>query len=170
MSQVSMPMRILFLVLKPGSSSNSTSSKGTTSTTQTSPGSSAGTVSSGAAVPLAPLTEQFLSTLPAPVASALRDHRVLVVLFTNGGSAVDLIDQSELATLNQGGSVVTTIATPDQMANYGPIAIPTAVQQTPSFVIINPAREAVVFSGFVDTDTLNLQIQAALAVPAPVGA
>lgn len=170
-----MPMRIVlvvavlfallyFIVLKHGSST--TRSTSGSSTTQTSSGTSTGTSGVNGFSTLAPLTSQLLASLPAPVSTALRNHQVLVVLFSDGQSPVDLIDQSQLSAVAQGGSVVTAIATPSQMAAYAPIAIPAGVQQVPSFVIVNPARQAEVLTGFVDSGTLELQVQAALAVPA----
>jgi hypothetical protein len=127
-----------------GSSSSSTSSATATKT---------------AAVAAHPnLTSQQLAGLPKPVAHALRQHKVLALLFANGHSADDVRTRAALRkVMTFEGAVYVHAAPLSQITRYAAITQSTGadVQQSPTIVVIDRDLKARTLVGFSDSEAID---------------
>jgi hypothetical protein len=104
-----------------------------------------------------------LKGLPKPVATALRKHQVLVLLFWNGRSADDQAVHSALKHVDRWNGRVSVQSAPiSRIARYGRIARGVDVQQSPTVVIADPQLRAETLVGYVDAATIDQAVVDAL--------
>jgi hypothetical protein len=111
----------------------------------------AGAPGAAAAVPA-----QDLKGLPKPVRRAIRQDKVLVLLFWNEKSADDRAVHKSLAKVRtHGGRVFVSSAPLKQISKYGRIARGVSVEQSPTIVIADRNLKAETLVGYVDPTTIN---------------
>lgn len=124
----------------------------------TTAGSAAAAVAPGTgSAPAPPLSPAALKRLPAPVARALRERDVLVLLFHDGGrSADDRAVRRAVAHIGgERGRVRTHVAKLDAIARYAPLTRGAAVSQSPTVVVVDAQRKLETLVGFVDRGTIQ---------------
>ncbi len=96
---------------------------------------------------------------------ALRQHRVLAMLFYNPASPDDRAVDQELATLPGHQGRVVKLAVPiSEVSDYLVVTNQVNVTESPTLVLINPAAQASTILGFADTFELAQRVDDALAV------
>ena len=114
----------------------------------------------GSASQPAPITKQALARLPKDVRGAVRDRKVMVLLFYNNRSIDDRAVRRELAGVDKRGKQVFVDAHwIKSVARYQAITRGAQVVQSPTVVIVDRNLKAQTLVGFVDTETID---QAAL--------
>ena len=104
-----------------------------------------------------------LKGLPKPVAAALRQNQVLVLLFWNGRSADDKAVHAALKRVDRWNGRVSVQSAPiSRIARYGRIARGVDVQQSPTVVVADPNLQAETLVGYVDAATINQAVVDAL--------
>jgi hypothetical protein len=97
-----------------------------------------------------------LKGLPKPVATALRRHKVLVLLFWNGRSADDKAVHAALKRVDRWNGRVSVQSAPiAKIADYGRIARGVDVEQSPTVVVADPLLRAETLVGYVDARTID---------------
>ena len=92
-----------------------------------------------------------LKGLPKPVATALRKHQVLVLLFWNGRSADDKAVHAALKRVDRWNGHVSVQSAPiAKISRYGRIARGVDVQQSPTVVVADRNLQAETLVGYVD--------------------
>jgi hypothetical protein len=111
-----------------------------------------GTANAGAATPPA----QDLKGLPKPVRNAIRDDKVLVLLFWNEKSADDRAVRAALSKVDRwDGRVFVKAAPLKQISQYGRIARGVSVEQSPTVVVADRDLKAETLVGYVDHTTID---------------
>jgi hypothetical protein len=114
----------------------------------------------GSSTQPAPITKEALARLPKDVRGAVRDHKVMVLLFYNNRSIDDRAVRRELADVNKRGRQVFVDAHwIKSVARYQAITRGAEVVQSPTVVVVDRNLKAQTLVGFVDTETID---QAAL--------
>ena len=104
-----------------------------------------------------------LKGLPKPVATALRKHQVLVLLFWNGRSADDKAVHAALKRVDRWNGHVSVQSAPiAKISRYGRIARGVDVQQSPTVVVADRNLQAETLVGYVDAATINQAVVDAL--------
>lgn len=108
------------------------------------------------------------STMSAPtvatVLTALKDDKVVAILFYNGASADDLAVKQELSTVSTDGGKVVKVAVPlSQLTNFALVTQQVPVVTAPTFVVIDAAKQATSITGFADTLAIQQLVAAAVA-------
>ena len=104
-----------------------------------------------------------LKGLPKPVRKAIRQDKVLVLLFSNGKSADDLAVQAALKKVDRrDGRVFVHTAPLKRISRYGRIARGVSVEQSPSVVVADRNLLADTLVGYVDRTTINQAVTDAL--------
>ena len=94
--------------------------------------------------------------LPRPVAKAVKQHKVMALLFWNGRSADDHAVRAAFRhVLRFRGAVFAHVAPLDAIARYSKITQGADVQQSPTVVVVDRDMKATTLVGYVDTDTIN---------------
>ena len=97
-----------------------------------------------------------LKGLPKPVRRALRNNKVLVLLFWNGKSADDKAVHAALKKIDRwDGRVSVQTASIRKIAKYGRIARGVDVEQSPTIVVTDPELRADTLVGYVDKTTIE---------------
>jgi hypothetical protein len=136
-----------------GSTSSSSSSTAAKS------GTSAARVPAGAVA----VSAAQVAGLPAPVARAVRRHKVEALLFWNGRSADDDAVRAAFRKVETfHGAVATHVAPIKTIARYGKITRGADVQQSPTVVVVDRKLRATTLVGYVDADTINQAVVDAL--------
>jgi hypothetical protein len=92
-----------------------------------------------------------LKGLPKPLRAAIRDNKILVVLFSNGRSYDDKAVEKAVAKINKwDGRVYVHTAPLRKISNYGRIARGVDVEQSPTVVVADRALHAETLVGYVD--------------------
>jgi hypothetical protein len=106
---------------------------------------------------------QGLKGLPKPVRRAIRQDKVLVLLFWNEKSADDRAVHRSLAKVRtHDGRVFVRSAPLKQISRYGRIARGVSVEQSPTIVIADRDLKAETLVGYVDATTINQAVVDAL--------
>jgi len=97
-----------------------------------------------------------LKGLPKPLREAIREEKVLVVLFSNGKSYDDKAVEKELTKVNRwDGRVYVHTAPLAKISRYGRIARGVNVEQSPTVVVADRTLRAETLVGFVDRNTID---------------
>jgi hypothetical protein len=109
----------------------------------------------------APPPEPRVEDVPGPVADALADEKVVVLLFTGTAAADDQATARHFATLSQLGSGVKTFrAGISDVGRYAGIVAQLGVTQAPSIVIVRPDLRAVPpIEGYVESQYLLQRVK-----------
>ncbi len=121
--------------------------------------------------PVAAIAPEQLAKLPSSVASAIKDHKVLVlaVLSDKGKHWRPMADddryvRNTLKKVNRyDGEVLVKQVPLQKIDDYGLIVNDLKVNQTPSLVVVDTALKANVIEGYVDRVTINQAIADARA-------
>ena len=95
--------------------------------------------------------------VPAGVARALAQRKVIALLFTLEGAADDSATRSALRSLKTGSKSKVAVFT-DSIANvgrYSRLVGSLGISQVPSVVIVDTNRQAQLLEGYVDSGTLR---------------
>jgi hypothetical protein len=100
--------------------------------------------------------EVSLDGLPKPVANAVEQGKVMVLLFWNPKSADDRAVRRSLRGVDRwGGDVYVKAAPVKSVSRYGRITRGADVQQSPTVVVVDRNLRAEALVGFVDTPTID---------------
>lgn len=110
-----------------------------------------GKAEAGAAEPA-----QDLKGLPKPIRKAIRDNKILVVLFSNGRSYDDKAVEEALKKVNKwDGRVYVHTAPLRRISRYGRIARGVNVEQSPTVVVADRSLKAETLVGYVDRGRID---------------
>jgi hypothetical protein len=99
---------------------------------------------------------QDLKGLPKPVRKAIRDDKILVMLFSNGKSYDDRAVEKALTKINRwDGRVFVHTAPLRKISRYGRIARGVSVEQSPTVVVADRQLRAETLVGYVDRTTID---------------
>jgi hypothetical protein len=94
--------------------------------------------------------------LPAPVAKAIQERKVLALLFTNRHSADDrAVDRALRSVHHFDGRVFTREVPLSTISRYGRITRGADVQQSPTVVVVDRDLKATTLVGYVDGVTIE---------------
>src|SRR5215213_6988891 len=104
--------------------------------------------------------------LPLPVAKAVAEHKILVLLFWNPKAADDRMVRRELRSVGSRHrkEVVVHIADVKNISRYAPVTRGANVEQSPSVVVVGRDRQATVLEGFTDRETIRQAVFDALRI------
>jgi hypothetical protein len=106
--------------------------------------------------PGSPVTKETLAALPKDVRKAVRDRKVLVLLFYNNRSDDDKAVRRELRQVNRYGKQVFVDAHwIKSVARYQLITRGVNVDQSPTVVVADKNLKAETLVGYVDHETIN---------------
>ena len=106
--------------------------------------------------PGSPVTKEALRALPKDVRKAVRDRKVLVMLFYNNRSYDDKAVRRELHQVNRYGKQVFVDAHwIKSVAKYQAITRGADVEQSPTVVVADANLKAETLVGYVDHETIN---------------
>jgi len=104
-----------------------------------------------------------LAGVPAPVAKAIGEGKVVVLLFWHPKSADDRAVRNALRRVDGwSGRVYKQAAPIGSISKYGRITRGAEVEQSPTVVVVDPELRAETLVGFVDTPTIEQAIVDAL--------
>jgi hypothetical protein len=99
---------------------------------------------------------QDLKGLPKPVRKAIRDNKMLVMLFSNGKSYDDKAVEKAVSKINRwDGRVFVHTAPLRKISQYGRIARGVSVEQSPTVVVADGALRAETLVGYVDRGRID---------------
>src|SRR5215207_6492818 len=108
------------------------------------------------AAPPSPVTKDALKALPKDVRKAVRDRKVLVLLFYNNRSDDDKAVRRELRQVNHYGKQVFVDAHwIKSVAKYQAITRGADVEQSPTVVVADANLKSETLVGYVDHETIN---------------
>jgi hypothetical protein len=112
----------------------------------------------------APKGDVSKAGLPVPVAKAVAQKKVLVMLFWNPRAADDKVVRNELRSVGSRHKkdVFVHVANVKDIARYAPVTRGAEVQQSPSIVVVDRSREATVLTGYSDRETIRQTVFDAL--------
>ena len=111
----------------------------------------------------APITNDALASLPKGVRSAIKQRKVLALLFWNNRSYDDRAVRRELKHVSTYGKQVFVAARPiKNVARYQAITRGVDVEQSPTIVVVDSNLKAVTLVGYVDRDTIDQAVVDAL--------
>ncbi|HEX5782526.1 MAG TPA: hypothetical protein VFX80_11425 [Solirubrobacteraceae bacterium] len=97
-----------------------------------------------------------LKGLPKPLRKAIRQDKVLVVMFSNGKSYDDKAVEKALTKINRwDGRVAVHTAPLRKISRYGRIARGVSVEQSPTVVVADRELRAQTLVGYVDRVTID---------------
>jgi hypothetical protein len=97
-----------------------------------------------------------LAGVPAPVAKAIREQKVLVIGFFSAKSSDDRDVRKEMMKIDRwNGRVFVTAAPIEKISRWGRIARGVDVQQSPTIVVVGADLKATPLVGYVDTRTIE---------------
>jgi hypothetical protein len=106
-----------------------------------------------------PISKDSLASLPKDVRKAVKQRKVIALLFWNSRSADDRAVRRELKHVSHYGKQVFVAAHPiKNVARYQAITRGVDVEQSPTIVVIDKNLKAVTLVGFVDGDTIDQAI------------
>lgn len=97
-----------------------------------------------------------------PVVHALAKNQVVVLFFSQSGSADDSLTRSGVQALKGMKGVAVFNAGIQQLATYRPILANVGVSQVPAVVIVRPGHQAQLLQGFTDKGSLRQAVADAL--------
>jgi hypothetical protein len=99
---------------------------------------------------------QDLKGLPKPVRKAIRDNKILVILFSNGESYDDKAVEKAVSKINRwDGRVFVHTAPLRKISKYGRIARGVSVEQSPTVVVADGQLRAETLVGYVDRGRID---------------
>jgi hypothetical protein len=99
---------------------------------------------------------QDLKGLPKPLRKAIRDEKILVVLFSNGKSYDDKAVEKAVTKINKwDGRVYVHTAPLRRISKYGRIARGVNVEQSPTVVVADRTLRAETLVGYVDRGRID---------------
>ena len=114
--------------------------------------------------PGSPVTKEALKALPKDVRKAVRDRKVLVLLFYNNRSEDDKAVRRELRQVNHYGKQVFVDAHwIKSVAKYQAITRGANVDQSPTVVVADANLKAETLVGYVDHETINQAVVDAIS-------
>ncbi len=114
-----------------------------------------------AAKPAAVSTADQVTT----VQDAIRDHKVLAVLFYNPAGSDDQSMVKELAAVKAHGLPIVKVAVPlSALTQFGMITTQVSVVTSPTLVIIDPQHQATTITGFASSGEIGTRIADAAGV------
>jgi hypothetical protein len=133
-------------------------------------GTKSSTDSAPSTTPAAPAKPSLdLAGLPKPIVKAIRQNKVLVLLFWNKKSADDQLVHKALAHVDRwNGRVSVQSASIKKISKYGRIARGVDVEQSPTVVVVDPSLRATTLVGYVDSDTIDQSVVDALRANGPL--
>jgi hypothetical protein len=116
-----------------------------------------------------PAAKAAVTKLPAgvsprilPVVRALGQDQVVVLFFSQDGSADDSATRAAVHGVEGMKGVAVFNAGIDQLAMYRPILANVGVSQVPAVVVVRPGRNAQLLEGFIDKSSLRQAVADAL--------
>jgi hypothetical protein len=110
----------------------------------------------GSATQPAPITKEALARLPKDVRGAVKDRKVMVLLFYNNRSIDDRAVRRELAKVDRRGHQIFVDAHwIKSVARYQAITRGAEVVQSPTVVVVDRNLKAQTLVGFVDAETID---------------
>src|SRR3954447_2316732 len=104
----------------------------------------------------APITNDALASLPKDVRKAIKQRKVIALLFWNNRSYDDRAVRRELKHVSTYGKQVFVAARPiKNVARYQAITRGVDVEQSPTIVVVDSNLKAVTLVGYVDRDTID---------------
>lgn len=98
------------------------------------------------------------------VEAALREKKVVAVLFYNSAATDDQAVRGELSAVPAHGGRVVKVAVPlTELGNYAVLTNQVPINESPTLVIVNRAGQAKTIVGFADTLEIEQRIADALA-------
>jgi hypothetical protein len=97
-----------------------------------------------------------------PVVRALGQDQVVVLFFSQSGSADDSATRDAVRGVAGMKRVAVFNAGIDQLAMYRPILANVGVSQVPAVVVVRPGRQAQLLEGFIDKSSLRQAVADAL--------
>jgi hypothetical protein len=97
-----------------------------------------------------------------PVVRALGQDQVVVLFFSQDGSADDTATRSAVNGVRGMKGVAVFNAGIDELAMYRPILANVGVSQVPAVVVVRPGRQAQLLEGFIDKSSLRQAVADAL--------
>jgi hypothetical protein len=97
-----------------------------------------------------------------PVVQALGRDQVVVLFFSQSGSADDSATRDAVRGVEGMKGVAVFNAGIDQLAMYRPILANVGVSQVPAVVVVRPGRKAQLLEGFIDESSLRQAVADAL--------
>jgi hypothetical protein len=124
----------------------------------------AGKKPAGTSAPAAGTSQVTEAGLPLPVAKAVAEHKIIVLLFWNPKAADDRMVRRELRSVGSRHrkDVVVHIADVKNIARYAPVTRGANVEQSPSVLVIGRDRQATVLEGYSDRETIRQAVYDAL--------
>ena len=112
--------------------------------------------STGASTPPAPISKEALASLPKDVRGAVKNRKVLVLLFYNNRSYDDRAVRRELSQVDRRGRQVFVDAHwIKSVGRYQAITRGADVAQSPTVVVVDRNLKAQTLVGFVDAETID---------------
>ena len=101
-----------------------------------------------------------------PVAKAVAEKKVLVMLFWNPKAADDRAVRRELRTVGSRHrkEVVVHVADVKDISRYAPVTRGVNVEQSPSVVVVGRDRQATLLEGYSDREAISQAVYDALRV------
>jgi hypothetical protein len=110
----------------------------------------------GASKPPAPITKEALARLPKDIRSAVRQHKVLVLLFYSDRSYDDRAVRRELSQVHRRDRRVFVDAHwIKSVGRYQTITRGADVEQSPTVVVVDRNLKAQTLIGYVDSETID---------------
>src|SRR4051794_674129 len=97
-----------------------------------------------------------------PVARALGQDQVVVLFFSQDGSADDTATRAAVNGVKGMKGVAVFNAGIDELAMYRPILANVGVSQVPAVVVVRPGHQAQLLEGFIDKSSLRQAVADAL--------
>ena len=95
---------------------------------------------------------------PLAVARAIKAGKVVVLFFSQPGSADDGATTAAVRAVERGGNRAVFTDRIDNLARYGPIVAAVGVAQAPAVVIVDKQRRPRLLEGFLDGQTLRQEV------------
>jgi hypothetical protein len=111
----------------------------------------------------APVTKETLASLPKDVRRAVKQHKVIAMLFYNNRSSDDRAVRRALSKVDHyGGQVFVDAHWIKSVSRYQAIARGVDVEQSPTIVIADGNLKAETLVGYVDSETIDQAVVDAL--------
>jgi hypothetical protein len=132
------------------------------STTSSAPATAAEKAPSGS--PAAKTSDAETAGLPLPVAKAVAEHKILVMLFWNPKAADDRAVRREMRSVGtrHRKDVFVHVADVKDISRYAPVTRGANVEQSPSVVVVDRDRQATLLEGYSDSETIRQAVYDAL--------
>lgn len=159
-------LAVTFLVTKAGDNGSVSTPTPTVAQTSTATTSSTTTTATGTATTPAKPKQPTLTAgpgLPAPVARALNQNRVVVLFFYEPAASDDQATRAAIRAVHTaGGNVALFQDTVARISNYRRLVGALGISQSPAMVVIDRNRHAQLLQGYLDSGTIRQTVRDAL--------